>query len=384
MRLLSPQVKLAITLAVLLACGLALIVGLRFLAPASPALHSGRTVTDAAGRDVSLPGRVDRVLCSGPGCLRLLTYLGAQGLAVAVDDAETRRRGLDARPYALANPQFKSLPTFGEFRGHDNPELILDLSAQPQVVFKTYATMGHDPQELQEKTGIPVVVLDYGDLGSRRPAFYQALRLMGEVVGRKERAEATVAFLEHHIRDLDERTGDIPENKRPTVYLGGVAYKGPHGYRSTEPAYPPFLFVHARNVVRDGGRFDDLPHSDVAKEKILEWNPDYLFLDLSTLQLGDAGGLYELKNDAAYATLTAVKAGRVYGLLPYNWYAANYGSIVANAYFVGKILYPDRFRDVDPKAKADEIYTFLVGKGVFGEMSREFGRLAFQPIPLER
>ncbi|MFW6158053.1 MAG: iron ABC transporter substrate-binding protein [Planctomycetota bacterium] len=349
--------------------------------PAAP--RSGRTITDAAGREVSIPDRVERVLCSGPGSLRLLTYLGAEDLAAAVDDAETRRRMLDARPYALAHPQFKSLPTFGEFRGHDNPELIVALSPSPQVIFKTYATMGYDPHELQAKTGVPVVVLDYGDLSDRRAEFYDALRLMGDVIGRKERAEQVVAFFDRHIRDLEERTRDIPAGERLTVYIGGVAHKGPHGYRSTEPAYPPFRFVHARNVVRDGGRLDELQHSDVAKEKILEWDPDVLFLDLSTLQLGDAGGLGELKHDPAYATLTAVREGRVYGLLPYNWYTTNYGSLLANAYFIGKVLYPDQFRDLDPSSKADAIYSFLVGEPVFGQMDRAFGGLAFRRIPLE-
>ncbi|MFO7900132.1 MAG: iron ABC transporter substrate-binding protein [Planctomycetota bacterium] len=341
-------------------------------------------MTDAAGREVCVPHRVDRVLCSGPGCLRLLTYLRAEDRAIAVDDAETRRRMLDARPYALANPQFRSLPTFGEFRGHDNPELIVALSPPPQVIFKTYAAMGYDPQELQTKTGLPVVVLDYGDLGDRRPTFYDALRRMGRVIGKEDRADEVVAFFDRHVRDLDERTRGIPDAERPSVYIGGVAHKGPHGYRSTEPSYPPFLFVHARNVVRDGGRLDNLQHSDVAKEKILEWDPDVLFVDLSTLQLGDAaGGLYELRHDAAYATLTAVREGRVYGLLPYNWYTTNCGSLLANAYFVGKVLYPNRFGDVDPSAEADEIYSFLVGGRVFGEMKRAFGGLAFERIPLE-
>ena len=39
-----------------------------------------------------------------------------------------RRNELDARPYALANPQFKTMPVFGQFRGQDNPEQILSLS----------------------------------------------------------------------------------------------------------------------------------------------------------------------------------------------------------------------------------------------------------------
>ena len=116
----------------------------------------------------------------------------------------------------------------------------------------------------------------------------------------------------------------------------------------------------------------------------MEWNPDYLFLDLSTLQMGDdAGGLFELKNDPSYATLTAISEGRVYGLLPYNWYTQNYGSILANAYFIGKLLYPDHFADVDPAVKADEIFTFLVGKPVFKDMDNMFRNLAYKPIPLD-
>jgi iron complex transport system substrate-binding protein len=53
--------------------------------------HSGeRTLTDAVRREVKLPDRIERVICSGAGCLRLLTYLQAQNLIVAVDDIEKR------------------------------------------------------------------------------------------------------------------------------------------------------------------------------------------------------------------------------------------------------------------------------------------------------
>ncbi len=349
-----------------------------------PGLAPARTVTDAMGRSVEIPDDIRRVICSGSGCLRLLTYLQAQDLAVAVDDIESRRNRFDARPYALANPQFKELPIFGQFRGQDNPELILTLDPQPQVIFKTFGTMGHDPVELQDKTGIPVVVLDAGDLGARRDAFYASLRLMGEALGRGDRAEALVAFFDAAITDLAARTADIPQADRPTAYLGGVAYRGPHGFQSTEPGYPPFVFVGARNLAREaGGAGKDLANSDVAKEQIVAWDPDYLFLDLSTLQMGEeAGGLHELRTDPAYATLTAVREGRVYGVLPYNWYSQNFASILANAYFVGKTLYPQRFADIDPAARADEIYAFVVGKPVFGIMNADFSGLAFARVPV--
>jgi iron complex transport system substrate-binding protein len=344
-----------------------------------------RTVTDAMGRAVDIPDKVDRVICSGPGCLRLLCYLQAQGMAVAVDDAETRKRFLDARPYALANPQFKKMDTFGEFRGHDNPELILSLSPQPQVIFKTYGAMGHDPVELQQKTGVPVVSLDYGDLGERRDAFYNSLRLMADVIGKAKRAEEVTAFFDAGVKDLASRTADIPADQRPTVFVGGVAHRGPHGFQSTEPGYPPFSFVNVRNLAYEEGMSKgQLQHSDAAKEKIVEWDPDVLFLDLSTLQMGaDAGGLYELRTDPAYRSLTAVRQGNVYGLLPYNWYTANYGSVLANAWFIGKTVYPDRFKDTDPEAEADRIYTFLVGEPVFRQMDALFSNLAFTKVPMQ-
>jgi iron complex transport system substrate-binding protein len=354
------------------------------LLSAVPAVAGQRTVADSYGKSVTIPEKVNHVICSGPGSLRLLTYLQAQDLIVAADDIESRRKKFDARPYAIANPQFKKMPIFGQFRGFDNPELILNLATQPDVILKTYKTMGHDPDELQDKTGIPVVVLNYGDLGRLRPELYKSLRIMGGVVGKADRAEAVIAFMEAQIEDLKKRTADVPEKDRPEVFVGGVAKKGPHGYQSTEPTYPPFAFINARNLAYSPNMTGkELTHADVAKEKIVEWNPDYLFLDLSTLQMGGkAGGLYELQTDPAYRTLTAVKEGRVYGLLPYNWYSMNYGCILANAFFAGKLLYPDRFADVDPAAKADEIFTFLVGKPVYKDMNAIFQNLAYKPLPV--
>jgi iron complex transport system substrate-binding protein len=128
----------------------------------------------------------------------------------------------------------------------------------------------------------------------------------------------------------------------------------------------------------------DEGQTNVAKEKIIEWDPEILFLDLSTLQMGDkAGGLFELKTDPAYRTLGAVQRGQVYGVLPYNWYAQNFGSILTDAYFIGKLLYPHRFGDINPEAKADEIYTFLVGKPVFKEMDRMFQGMVFKKISVK-
>ena len=341
-----------------------------------------RQIIDGNDRVVSIPIKIDRIICSGPGCLRLITYFGAQDRVVAVDDIETRTNKFDARPYSLANPQFKSFPVFGGFRGNDDPEKIIGLKQSPQIIFKTFATMGYDPVELEKKTQIPVIILEYGDLHKGRKHFFSSLKIIGQVLNKESRASKLINFFNRHIQDLENRTRDIADRK--TCFVGGIAFKGPHGFQSTEPSYPPFKFVNANNIAATkdmAGK--NIRNSNFSKEKILQLDPGILFLDLSTLQMGEGqGGLYELKNDPVYQGLTAVQTNKVYGVLPYNWYTQNFGSILANAWYIGKILYPEKFIDITPEKKADEIYGFLVSKPMFKPMKSLFKDIVFQPLEL--
>ncbi|MGI6252547.1 MAG: iron ABC transporter substrate-binding protein [Aminivibrio sp.] len=353
---------------------------LAFLLLSLPALAAEMTVTDSLGREVTVPASLERIIGSGSGALRLITYLQGQDKVVAVDSAEQRVPSLgvlvSTRPYSIANPGFQELPVFGEFRGHDSPELIAGLSPQPQVILKVSPLAGPHPDQLTAKTGIPVVGFEYGNLTDKKEDFYGTLRLMGTILGREERAEAVISFFEGHVAELAKRTADIPEEDRPTCYIGGVSSRGSHGFVSTEPDYPPFIFTGARNAASGaGGKGSSTVQ--VSKEKLLEWDPDIIFVDISTATAGDdANSLHQLRDDPALSALTAVREGRIWSVLPYNSYTINYGSVLANGYFVGKVLYPEKFQDVDPMTMADEIYTFLVGKPVFAAMNEGFqGRI---------
>lgn len=342
-----------------------------------------RLVTDAAGREVLIPGEVQRVICSGAGTLRLLTYLQAGNSIVGVDSMEKGGSVIDARPYAIANPRFADYPQFGEFRGYDSPERILGLRPAPQVIFKTSDAGGDSPERLQAKTGIPVVTVDYGHITRRREALYNSLILMAEVVKREERAAEVIEFFEGLIDDLASRTSGIPEDERPSCYVGGIAMRGPHGFHSTELAYPPFEFAGANNLAGDFARSYGGSHASISKEQIVAWDPDILFIDVSTITLGEgAGAVNELLTDSAYRGMTAVRKGLVFGVLPYNSYNANFGSILANAYFIGKVLYPQNFSDICPAEKADEIYGFLLGEALFDKLNSAFNGMALTRLDL--
>ena len=98
------------------------------------------------------------------------------------------------------------------------------------------------------------------------------------------------------------------------------------------------------------------------------WNPDVIFID--------EGGLYlvnEDLKDEVIASIDAVKNGELYGVLSYNWYGINFATVLANAYYIGKVLYPENFTDIDPEQKADDIYQDFLGKGVYQYMKDTYG-----------
>ncbi|OEU41224.1 iron transporter [Methanosarcina sp. Ant1] len=345
---------------------------------------AGITITDGFGRSVTIPENTEKVVCSGAGCLRYLVYLQAQDYVVGVDSIEKTKNKIEGRSYVLANPQLKDYPLIGEARGKDDPEKIIEIN--PQVIFKTSmigqssAPTAAEADTLQSKTGIPVVSLPYGSLSNEKEEaeMYSSLRIMGEVVGKQERAEEVIAYIGATMQDLENRTADIPESERKTAYVGGVSIAGAHGIISTEPAYPPFLWVNAKNAAAGSGT----DHADIAKEALVNWDPEYIFIDIGTLQLGNEGAIGELKNDSSLTGLSAVKNRKVYGVIPYNFYSTNYESVLANAYYVGKVLYPDRFKDIDPETKANEIYTFFLGKPVFSDLNGQYNNTGFKQIPL--
>lgn len=319
-----------------------------------------RTVTDMLGREVDIPVEIDEVVGIEAGALRLIVYLQAQDMVVGVEEIESRDEaaGGAAKPYIIANPELKSLPQIGPMHGGD-AELILD--AGPDVIFWTYNT-AKEADDLQDRTGIPVIGLEYGDLNRDKGIFHSALRLVGDVLGKEDRAEYLIDFVEGTMDDLKNRTDNITERK--SAYVGGIGHKGAHGILSTEPAYTSFTLTKVDNVASGIG----LEHAFIDQEQLLEWDPENIFVDEGGYSL-----VMEDLGETSYGVLDAVENSRLYGLLPYNWYTTNFGTVLANSYYIGSVLYPELFYDIDPLEKADEIYGEMVGDEAYREMADHFG-----------
>ncbi len=323
------------------------------------------TVTDILGRQVEIDAQAERVVAIGPGALRLLSFFNDIDLIAGVEQMD--KDNSLGKPYVMANPSFANLPVIGQGGPNNAPDPEKILSVQPDVIFSTYASDKASADNLQSKTGIPVIAISYGETSVFDPAVNTSIMLVGKVIGKEQRAREIVHYIDGCKLDLNDRTRNIPEDKKPSTYVGGLGMKGMHGIESTQGNYSLFNAVHARNVADETGRSGSIM---IDKEKLLEWNPDKIFIDGSGFQMIQQDFQ---KNPAYYNTLSAVKNGELYLQLPYNFYTTNIDTAIADAYFIGKTLYPEQFKDVDPEKKADQIYKVLLGKELYDQMARDFG-----------
>ena len=108
------------------------------------------------------------------------------------------------------------------------------------------------------------------------------------------------------------------------------------------------------------------------KEILLKLDPEIIFIDGTGLVMVTED--YRKKPEY-YGALQAFSNRKVFSLLPFNFYTTNIGTALADAYAIGKILYPKRFENLNPEKKADEIYSFLLGAPVYQQMKKDYGAI---------
>lgn len=331
-----------------------------------------RTVVDALGREVTLPAAVERIVPLG-NTPRMITYLGLADKVVGLGGTELDEvTPLTAYAYAKKD-LWKDLPLVGtDSMGNTDyyPEEII--AVQPDVILCSYTE--DIVRELETKTGVPVVAVSMGTLFA--DDYDQALLILGEACGVPERAEAVVQFIDDCLADLAARTGSVPEDEKPTVLSAAATYKGVHGIEGVRLQDPVLDAVNARNIAAQDG---EASAATVDREQILAWNPDYIFCDY--------GGGALVKEDAAadpqfYEQLKAFSQGQIYQHPSTTSYFSNLEISLVNCYYIGSVLYPEQFADVELTAKAREIFGYLLGDENYLAELDACGAF-YGPIPFE-
>lgn len=339
---------------------------------------NGKTVTDLLGREVTVPEKINRVVCIGAGSLRLYTYVGDLSKLVGVEDVDGDGKDfngvLSIRPYKMVNKDlFKSLPSCGKGGPQGSPEAEKILALNPDIVFSLYTSDKAAMDDLQQKIGKPVVVLSYGKTEAFDANVKKSIALLGDILNRKERANKLLSFISDTETYLSSIGEGIDKDEKKTVYLGCQSNYGTHGIESSSANYSIFDVSKIRNVLdeyvsKTGETFKGYQKS-VDWEILVEMNPDRIILD--------AGGLEHLKaqlkeKPEIFNRLSAFQSGEIYLQMPYNAYYTNLETAYADAYFDAWVQYHDiapEKLNFDYVEKAREIYTLFLGKDCYDDVA---------------
>lgn len=328
---------------------------------ASSSSVATKTVVDAYGRSVEVPKDAKTAATVGSGA-RFVVYAGAQDKLIAVTEMETTPAM--NRPYAIAYKDlFVNLPSTSNgnhlLETNVNEEQLMDLN--PDVIISSRSAEECDA--LQKDTGIPVIGITYQNQ-LFTDNVYNSIICVGEALGTEDHANEVVAKLKEWDADLKARTADIADADKPSVYVGAVNYKGAKSFTGTYANYAPLVELNAKNVADETGQKAAV---DADLEQIGNWDPDYMFLNAGNMDLMKAD---YANNQAFFDGLKAFQQGNLYTQPFFNFNGTNIDTGICDTYFIGATIYPDKFADVDLKAKYSEIYTTLLGVDFYRAMQQ--------------
>ncbi len=308
----------------------------------SSSVPQQRTITDMAGRTVTLPQTLEKVYCTNPvSAIMLYTFAPEKllGWNYALNQAE--------REYIL--PEYRDLPVFG-MGDMFNPEAVV--AAGPQLCFVAGGLTPADvenAQRFEQQLGIPVVMLD-GALSQTA----QVYTLLGEIFEMPQRAEALAGYATTLLTQVANT--QIPPEERVAVYYGnGIDSLDTAAKGSTASEVLDMLGAENVAVVESqtGQRIQ------VTLEQLLAWNPQVIFLNGEPKQsLTGKGAAADMLANTSLASLAAVQSGRVYGVPkePFAWLDRPVApNRLIGLKWAGSLLYP-QYYSYDMAAETREFY----------------------------
>lgn len=312
-----------------------------------------RVITDGRGREVEIPSVITSIVPLG-NTPRMISYLGLADMAVGIEECEIAKSPIQAYAFVHVD-QWRELPNCGTNAMGETayyPEQIM--LAAPDVILTT------DPADvadnLQSQTGIPVVCVLQGTLFG--DDYDQSLRILADVCGVSDRAETLIAFIDDCLADLADRAASVADAGKPTVLGAGATFKGGHSIDGVYTNYSVFEVLAANDVADEIAGNTGSSGVMVDREQILAWDPEIIFFDSGSMGLVNAD---YAENPGYFQQLQAVANGNLYQWPNSTWHWSNVEIPLVSAYYVGTLLYPEAFADVDFAAKASEIFTMFLG-----------------------
>lgn len=319
---------------------------LSLLMVALPCVAAAREIVDMAGRHVVIPDKIARVYGSSPPAT-LTLYALAPELMIGLNTP------YQAGEKSLLRKEIATLPALGSQAGFGralNPEEVMSRHPDLVIAWLDRFVDNAKAEASFAKMGMPVVFVRLDTLADYPAAF----RFLGDLFGRKEKAEALASYIEDAQTRVRKAVGDVPAAEKARVYYAesadGLATDCDKSF-------------HAEPIVLAGG--DNVYHCEQAThmgmEKIsLE---QIVALAPAIILSQDKSFATAAKTNPAWRNVSAAKAGRVFYVPhePFNWLDRPPSYMRAlGVQWLANLFYPSRY-PFDVKSETQKFYTLFLG-----------------------
>ena len=288
------------------------------------------TVTDNAGRSVTLPHPVTRVAVANRYNMEVIQSLGVLDRVCGVDYGIYQDRN--------AYGGFTEDQVIGTNQGALNYERIIEL--HPEVLVIPNNGAWEDAESKLSPFGIKVVVMNpyYTD------HFEELYRLAGAIFGKETEAEEFISYFKEKLDYIQQHLAGIPKK---TVYYeykksGWTTIPGDYFYKMVEYAGGDNIFSDAVNT-----------HIDI--EAVVERNPDAI------IKVGEDGAPPQWQAPGASELMARkqrlidrpgwdhIRAVQDDNILIMSQYVQGGAAKIIGTMYIAKFLYPEQLPDLHPE-----------------------------------
>jgi iron complex transport system substrate-binding protein len=297
---------------------------------ATEKIPSTRVITDMAGRIHEINLEITKVFATNPVGTTLVYTLSPDkllGWNYQFNDLEL----------AFIADEYKDLPVYGTIKNANYEALI---SAGPDIIISAAGVDEKTASKIdkfQDQLGIPIIMVDESLINSE-----EAYSFLGEVLNEQEKAKKLSDYAKKVLNSIS--SNNMPEENSVSIYFGNGINSLNTSSRGTPPS-ESFDLLGALNVCNLQG--DSPDRIEVTPEHIIEWNPDYIFINGEpTEDISSTSAVKSILENESYKNINAVKKGKVINIpnTPFAWLDRPRSSNrLLGLQWAGSIIYPDYF-----------------------------------------
>jgi iron complex transport system substrate-binding protein len=252
-----------------------------------------RTITDMAGREVTIPAEIKSLATVGPGpVLNSLIFAVGEGDKIVNGLPEFARTERWKYQHKFA-PHIKDQPVVQSASFDPNVEELLKL--KPDVVF-TMEARGSVEQtaKVMSNAGLPTICLVWTEPEEVK----QTIELIGKVLNQEKTAKEYCKYFDDTVARVNKAVDTISEEKRPRVLHCNVkSMSSPHTITEW------WISQAGGNSVTKEARITE--NIEFSMEQLLKWNPEVVVVSSP-----DQVDL--MYKDSRFKDISAVKNKRIY------------------------------------------------------------------------